>query len=495
MSNRLRLPARHATKRPTTANGHLTTSATIPLTTCNSHTTTNTMRPATSDGQCFSTSGATKGMCFKKLLTWMGAVVVLASSCASDAELDTFAPQGPIAKELHARSVIPVFAIAGVVFVGVMVGVVYLWWRFRVRSYEDDPEWPAQTHGHTVLEWGWTAGFAVIMTIVAVLMLVTFPTLNNTRANAMTINVEGVDTSWEPTVVVVGNQWWWEFRYYFKDQVDLASLRALGDAKNLPAADIVTSGQMVIPTGEEIELIVTARDVIHSFWIPALNGKRDAVPNRFSPWKIEASDSGVYFGQCTEFCGLSHSRMRMQVVALNRVQFQDWVDQNTADATEPSANDAAALRGRDVFAGTCTSCHLVEGLNDDTYEGADQASDAAPNLTHFASRTTFAGGILNTYNPDGSLNRKDLEAWLRDPVSVKENYTIPGEQNRGMPDLDLTEQQIDDLVAYLSGLGTKPYEWVIAATEVESGEQNTAGSSTESIEPIERIEGDEHDRH
>ncbi len=409
--------------------------------------------------------------------------------CASDAELDTFVPQGPIARELHTRSVIPVFVIAGVVFVGVMLGVVWLVWRNRVRSYDGDDEWPAQTHGHIVLEWGWTAGFAVTMAIVAVLMVITLPTINSTEANAMPVSVEGRVVTWEPTVVVVGSQWWWEFRYYFRDQVDLAALREIGDAKNLPPADIVTSGQMVIPTGEEIELIVTARDVLHSFWIPALNGKRDAVPNRFSPWKIEASDEGVYFGQCTEFCGLSHSRMRMQVVAVSPAEFQNWINRTTADAAEPSVDNAAALRGKDVFAGICTSCHLVEGLNDESYEGADQASGAAPNLTHFASRSTFAGGILNTYRADGSLNREDLEAWLRDPGTMKANYTVPGEQYRGMPDLDLSEQQIDDLVAYLSGLGAKPAGWVIAESQVESTD---AADAADAATPTLRSE---HDRH
>ena len=93
--------------------------------------------------------------------------------------------------------------------------------------------------------------------------------------------------------MVVGHQWWWEFRYYFSEDVDGDML---GD-RNLPPADIVTSGQMIIPTGEEIELLVTSRDVIHSFWIPALNGKRDAA-GFCAPWKIEADNPGVYFGQC-----------------------------------------------------------------------------------------------------------------------------------------------------------------------------------------------------
>ena len=396
-------------------------------------------------------------------LTLLGAAI--AAGCASDAELDTFAPQGPIAEELHSKAVLPVFWIAAVVFVGVGIAMIWLIWRNRVRTYEGDDDWPSQTHGHVPLEIGWTAGFFATMTGVAVIMLLSLPIVDATEANAMPVAVDGHSVEWEPTVVVVGNQWWWEFRYYFSDQVDLADLRVHGDAKTLPPADIVTSGQMVIPTGQEIELIVTSRDVIHSFWIPALNGKRDAVPNKFSPWKIEASDPGFYFGQCTEFCGLSHSRMRMQAVALGPADFQAWVDRTTADAVEPVEEEA--LVGLEVFSGICTSCHLVEGLNDDVYESADQASGAAPNLTHLASRSTFAGGTLNTYNADGSLNRTDLEAWLRDPGALKANYTVPGEQYRGMPDLDLSEQQIDNLVAYLSGLGAKPADWIIAATQVD----------------------------
>ena len=403
----------------------------------------------------------------RRALKWalMLLSAAVATGCASDAELDTFAPEGPIARELHSRGVLPVFWIAAVVFVGITVAMVWLIWRNRVKNYEGDDEWPAQTHGHVPLEVGWTVGFLVTMAAVAGIMLWSLPTVDATETNLMGVTVDDRSVEWEPTVVVVGNQWWWEFRYYFSDQVDLADLRAHGDAKTLPPADIVTSGQMVIPTGEEVELILTSRDVIHSFWIPALNGKRDAVPNRFSPWKIEASDPGFYFGQCTEFCGLSHSRMRMQVVALTPADFQSWVDDTTQDAVEPT--DPAALAGLEVFSGICTSCHVIEGVNDDVFESADQASGAAPNLTHLASRSTFAGGIFNLYNADGSLNRVQLEAWLRNPGDLKANYTVPGEQYRGMPDLDLSEQQIDDLVAYLAGLGKRPADWIIEATQVE----------------------------
>ena len=409
-------------------------------------------------------------------------VGLIAGGCASDAPLDTFEPRGPEAESIEGLS-IPVFITAGVIMLAVFAIIAYVIIRNRVVEYVDD-EWPDQIHGNTRLEVLWTAIPFVIMAVIAVASTVVLVDLNSTKANAIEVSVEGESVEWEPVVVVVGQQWWWEFRYYFNDQVDLATLRSDFDARALPPADIVTSGQMVIPTNEEIELIVTSRDVIHSFWIPALNGKRDAAPTRFNPWKIEASDPGFYFGQCTEFCGLSHSRMRMQVVAVEGDEFQAWVDQEMTPAEPPTAAAAAYLeafrageaapepdgrpedRGLVAFIAQCSACHLVDGVNDHEYvEGeAEQVSGAAPNLTHFASRTTFAGGILNTYLPDGSLNRADLEAWLRDPAAVKANLA---DDERGMPNLGLSEATIDDLVAYLSTLGPPPSAELIAATEVE----------------------------
>ena len=140
-----------------------------------------------------------------------------ATGCASDAELDTFAPEGPIARELHTRGVLPVFWIAAVVFVGITIAMVWLIWRHRVRGYEGDDEWPSQTHGHVPLEVGWTVGFFVTMAGVAVIMLLSLPTVDATEVNTIGVNVDDRTVEWEPTVVVVGNQWWWEFRYYFSD--------------------------------------------------------------------------------------------------------------------------------------------------------------------------------------------------------------------------------------------------------------------------------------
>jgi len=403
------------------------------------------------------------------------------SGCANNAELDTLKPKGPTSREINTLSNW-VFIAGGVILLMVIVAVIYIGFKFHGGEPEDDDAFPPQVHGNSVLEIGWTILPAMIMTVIAVGTLITHISVNSTEANAMEIQVEGTTQSWEPTVVVVGQQWWWEYRYYLSSNITASDLRGTS-AKDLPPADIVTSGQMVVPAGQEIELIVTSRDVVHSHWIPALNGKRDAVPGRYSPWKIEADNPGVYFGQCTEFCGLSHARMRMQVVAVTDSDFQDWIDTQMQPAAVPAGAEelvaayrsdgsatlpddaSAAARGVEAFISNCTSCHLINGVNDLSYDGANQVSGAAPNLTHLASRTTFAGALLNLYNADGSLNRDDLSAWLRNPAALKDNAStdpIP----RGMPNLGLSENTISDLVAYLSTLGPKPTLQQIQQTQV-----------------------------
>ncbi|HBA94268.1 MAG TPA: cytochrome c oxidase subunit II, partial [Acidimicrobiaceae bacterium] len=270
------------------------------------------------------------------------------AGCASNAPLDTLKPQGPISRSIDSLSD-PIFLLAGIVFILIFGASGLIWWKFRDDHSSD--EFPPQIHGHFRAEIGWTIGPAILMVAIGVFTLFGHFELNSEDRTDIVLNVDGVSTSWDPEIVVVGQQWWWEFRYYFDglDGVDLS------DPRNLPPADIVTATQMVIPTGSEIGLSITSRDVIHSFWIPALNGKRDAVPRRISPWKIEADVPGFYFGQCTEFCGLSHSRMQMQAVAMTPVDFQAWVDEQMQPAAQPT--DAAAERGLAVFEGQCTRCH------------------------------------------------------------------------------------------------------------------------------------------
>jgi cytochrome c oxidase subunit II len=358
-------------------------------------------------------------------------LVLALSACADKAPLDTLEPKGPEARSID-NLVNPVFLIAGVVFFAVQLGVLFLAWKFHKRR-DDDGSLPTQVHGNFKLEIGWTILPALLLAGVGGASVLTLLDLEDHPAGAQ-------------EVTVIGQQWWWEYRY----DVD-------GDGED----DIVTANDLVIPAGEPISLTITSRDVIHSFWIPGLNGKRDAVPGREHPLLIEADEPGVYRGQCTEFCGLSHGYMRMRVVALSADDYAAWEEDQQEGAKVPTT--ALAKAGMDAFRTSCSGCHLVsgEGGNEDLYKGTAQISGAAPNLTHFASRGVFAGSIFDLWvDQDGNgevdldergehLNVSDLEAWLRDPPGQKPMYP---EGSRGMPNLNLTDEQIDALVAYLETL-------------------------------------------
>ena len=365
-------------------------------------------------------------------------LVVVAAGCASDAPLDTLDPKGPEAQSID-NLLLPVMLIAGVVFLFVELGIVYLVVRFRRRKRDDDSELPSQTHGNLVLELGWTILPAVILAFVAVGTLTTLFDIDDEPEDALEIDV-------------VGQQWWWDFQY----DVD-------GDG----TYDFRTANEMIIPAGEPVNLDITSMDVIHSFWIPALNGKKDAVPGRHHPLTLEADEPGTYWGQCTEFCGLSHANMRIRVIALPQDEYDAWLE-NQMRPAEAATGDA--VDGEALFSSTCTSCHQIRGLNDD-YTGAATVSGTAPELTHLMTRSTFAGSIFRLYAQaddadlhdfythlaeEGTFNRVQLEAWLRDPPAEKPMYadtaTLNGALPRGMPDLELGEEQIDQLVAYLQTL-------------------------------------------
>jgi cytochrome c oxidase subunit 2 len=361
----------------------------------------------------------------------LGVPILLAlGACATDAPLDSLNPKGPEADAIQ-NLVVPVFAIAAVVFVLVEFGVLFLAIKFRRRK--DDDSLPVQHHGNFKLEIGWTILPALVLAGVGAASVFTLFDLADTPADAQ-------------EVTVIGQQWWWEYRY----DVD-------GDGED----DIITANDLVIPVGQPIALTIQSRDVIHSFWIPALNGKRDAVPGRAQPLTIEADEPGVYRGQCSEFCGLSHSYMRMRVVALAAADYKTWQDNQLTGADVPQ--EALAKKGLEQFRISCSGCHLASGPGGDAdiYKGTAQVSGAAPNLTHFASRGVFAGSIFDLWldtNVNGEVdteeigkifNVADVKKWLRNPPAEKPMYPQGG---RGMPNLQLTESQIDALVAYLRTL-------------------------------------------
>jgi cytochrome c oxidase subunit II len=375
-------------------------------------------------------------------------LLLFASSCASHAPQTTLKPKGPIARSIdHLFN--GVFWVAVFVFFVVELGAIFLVLRSRQRKDDPDPDGlPPQTHGNFRLEIAWTIVPAVMLAIVAFATLTTLFNIDRQDKNAMTVQV-------------TGQQWFWEYKYDTN-----------GDGK-FTDADVRTDNDLVIPAGQDINLVVRSNDVIHSFWIPALNGKKDAVPNRHSPLRINADQPGVYVGQCTEFCGLSHGYMRQRVVAMTPANFQSWLDNQKKDAVMPT--DPDALAGAKLFTTQCSACHLARGINDAQFAKQGHGTEFlqsgnAPDLTHFASRGVFAGSIFDLWvdtNKDGivepseiggTLNRGALEAWLRNPPAQKPMYApaLPepgsGKKIRGMPNLHLQEGQIDQLVAYLQTL-------------------------------------------
>ncbi len=379
-----------------------------------------------------------------RLLAGAGLALLLLSACARDAPQDSWQPEGTYAHRI--ASLNWVFYVAGVVGLLVFAALIFVYVRYRERP-DREATVPRQIHGNPRLEVMWTLAPAVLLAVVAVFTVSTlFDVFDDAPPDALEINV-------------TGQQWWWEFNYPTITKAD-------GTA-------VVTSGEMVIPAGPVVRLNLSSRDVIHSFWIPRLNGKRDAVPGRVHALNMQADQPGEYWGQCAEFCGLSHANMRMRVVALDADDWATWQRLQQAPAQTPT--DELALAGQASFASRCAQCHEIDGLVDSDGQpvGPDNiplVSGVAPNLTHLMSRTTFAGGSYDlkipgcegdlgdrpTGTPVGCLNRTDLEQWLRNPESLKPMAPDPnkfsGSLGRGMPNLNLTEAQIDELVAYLSTL-------------------------------------------
>ena len=385
----------------------------------------------------------------------LAAIAMLAAGCARNAPQDTFQPAGENARNIDnlAR---PVFYLAGVV--GVIVFGIIAWTLLHYRD-RGQPI-PEQTHGKPALEIGLTILPALILIGVAIPTVSTLMDLNKTDDTECVVNV-------------TGQQWWWEFDYPVQD----------GCMPGGITEPIVTSGQMVIPADTKVLIRGTSRDVIHSFWIPRLNGKRDMVPGRVHNLRMQADEPGIYAGQCAEFCGLSHANMRMEVVAMTDVGFASWVDNQLAPYESPEAGTLAA-EGEVTFVANCSRCHQVNGLLDSDGNPIVSRPDqqvypgAAPNLTNLMTRNTFAGASWDLLRPecrdqvwnadsadftdrylegvtDNCFNEVDLREWLRNAPAKKPMYADPEKLDdtdglyRGMPYLALSEEQIDQLLAYL----------------------------------------------
>jgi len=349
------------------------------------------------------------------------AVGLMLTACSPDATQDTLQPVGDVAKQQKALFV-PVFWVAVGVFVVVQGGILYIALRYRHRKGRE--RMPRQTHGNTRLEVGWTILPAVVLAGVMVpTVSLIWDLARPPSADALNITVEGY-------------QWWWGFEYSDDDMVTEWD------------RPITIADTMVVPTGREIYLSLEATgggamdangdpdfQVIHSFWVPQLFGTQDVMPGQTNHILFSVDTPGTYTGQCKEFCGLQHGRMKLEVVALAPAEWEAWVEGQKTLA--PSPTDPLAQQGEELFLnplsdgrGACTACHAV----------GDGGGAAAPNLTHFAdpTHTCFAGCNWSTTDRDA------LEAWLENPGAVK--------LGAKMPDYGLEPDEIDALVAYLYSL-------------------------------------------
>ncbi len=215
------------------------------------------------------------------------------------------------------------------------------------------------------------------------------------------------------TVEVTGNQWWWYVRYPDKD-----------DQSRI----VVTANEIHIPVGRPVMVRGMSNDVIHSFWVPNLHGKRDLVPGHVSVTWIQADQPGRYRGQCAEFCGLQHAHMALWVVAEPEDQFEAWMAHQREEPPEPT--DPHLQHGRQVFQNhACVLCHHIAGT---TANG-----QVAPDLTHIGSRFTIAAGTLpNT--------KGNLAGWILDPQNIK-----PGNH---MANLQIPPEDLQAVVDYLESL-------------------------------------------
>jgi cytochrome c oxidase subunit 2 len=290
-----------------------------------------------------------------------------------------------------------VFTIEAIVFVIVEAALIYAVIRFSRKQVNDLPE---QVEGNLRLEIIWTVIPAILL---AVIFFVSLNTLRTVTSAPPQSSLSAVPIQ----VKAIGHQWFWEFEY--------------------PDLNIVTANELVVPTGILVNIDVQTVDVIHSFWVPELGGKIDAIPGITNQTRFQAEKAGVFTGQCAEFCGADHAQMRMTVISMSPDEYNTWVKNQQAPIPQFSGD---ASLGEQVFMkGSCIGCHTI---NNTKAQGK-----IGPNLTHFSSRSIFAGGILaNT--PD------NLTQWLTNPQAIKSGSL--------MPNLHLANNDIRLLVAYLGSL-------------------------------------------
>jgi cytochrome c oxidase subunit II len=309
-----------------------------------------------------------------------------------------FSPASTPAAEIFGLSAL-VMAVTAAIFLCVCSLLIYAVVKFK-RQRDDDGSEPAQVYGSNQVEIAWTV---IPILIVAVLFLAS--------ARVITTVQDAVRPADSIQVVAVGHQFWWEYRY--------------------PELGIVTANELHVPVSDSTRPMPTfitllSADTDHSFWVPRLGGKTDLIPNRINRTWIDPQETGLFLGQCAQYCGTQHAKMLLRVYVDSKEAFGAWVEQQR----QPTRNDASVADGRRVFESTaCVNCHTVSGTI--------ATGQFGPDLTHLMSRDTIASGIVpNTV--------ENLRAWVQNPDALKAGSR--------MPSMNLNDRDLDALTAYLATL-------------------------------------------
>jgi cytochrome c oxidase subunit II len=309
-----------------------------------------------------------------------------------------FAPASTPASSIVHLSIF-VLAITGIIFVVVFTLLVYSIIKFRGNAADAGRE-PAQVYGSTQIELAWTI---IPILIVVVLFLATARVIHAIQDNPQPPEAT--------EVTAIGHQFWWEFRY--------------------PKLGIVTANELHIPVSDPANPTPTfvnlmSADTDHSFWVPELAGKTDLIPNHPNRMWMDPHRTGIFLGQCAQYCGVQHAKMLLRVSVDSPGDFAAWVH----GQQQPAFQDASVEAGRRVFESTaCINCHAVAGTNANGRFG--------PDLTHLMSRVTIASGAApNT--------QEALRLWIQDPNKIK-----PGSL---MPAMQLSDADLDAVVSYMETL-------------------------------------------
>ena len=324
------------------------------------------------------------------------AIALAIAGCSdTDRPMTTLAPKSDLAQWIQ-NLFIEVTLWDALVFAIVVVAFILALFVFSTRVGEAAPASTASSD--LGLEIAWTLGPVLI------LLMISVPTIRTIFRSQPAVPPAGA-----LVIKVVAHQWWWEFDYP-------------DGAK--------TGNELHIPVNRPIRLSLESADIIHSFWVPQLGGKTDLIPNHPNTMWIDPEKPGLYLGQCAQFCGMEHAKMLLRVYVDTPDQFAAWVKAQQQPGRQPDPQNAAVAAGRHVFeTEACVNCHTISGT--------PAKGTFGPDLTHLMSRATIAAGAApNTPN--------NLHAWIQDPNTFK-----PGAL---MPAMQLSDQETDEVVAYLATL-------------------------------------------